>query len=281
MKFKQILFTAAWLTSTTLFSNEPFVIGRLLGQLGNQMFEVATASAVAWDNGAEAYFPDLVPQSAAYQHIFYAFRNQEPEGQVSVRYGTSPFGYSPIPYTPNMEICGYCQNEKYFLHHRDKLVKLFSPRPKDLKYIQSKYGHLLNRPNTVSIHLRYYYAEKPDEASFIQYDHEYYEKAMSQFPNDSVFIVTSDNLEFAQKNIPTNGREVYFIENEPFYIDFFIQSLCKHNIIANSTFSWWSAWLNQNPEKIVVRPEIWLGGYPDIGGPDNWIKIHAEGMKRA
>jgi hypothetical protein len=279
MNISTCILTASLLTAPLYGDEQPFVIGRLLGQLGNQMFEVATASAVAWDNGAEAYFPDFLPHTASYQHMFYNFKTEDP-GEASFRYGTSPFGYHPIPYQPNMEIQGYCQNEQYFMHHRDKLVKLFAPRPKDLKYIQTKYGNLLSRANTVSVHVRYYYAEKPDEASFIQYDRKYYEQAMALFPKDSVFIVTSDNLEFARKNIPADGYEVHFIENEAFYIDFFIQSLCKHHIIANSTFSWWSAWLNENPGKIVVRPEIWLGGYPDIGGPDSWIKIHAEGMER-
>jgi hypothetical protein len=82
-------------------------------------------------------------------------------------------------------------------------------------------------------------------------------------------------MSFAKKIISTQGRNVVFIENEPHYIDFYLQTLCKHNIIGNSTFSWWGAWLNQNPGKIVIRPKEWIGGYPDIGGPDSWIKISA------
>ena len=131
----------------------------------------------------------------------------------------------------------------------------------------------------MSVHLRYYHAEKPNE--FLQYDREYYEKAMNLFPNESLFVVTSDNSDFAHKTIPSEGRHVVFIEGEPYSIDFWLQSLCKHNIISNSTFSWWSAWLNQNPEKIVVRPRIWMyGNQPDIGGPPEWIHIDAAGMRK-
>ncbi len=178
-----------------------------------------------------------------------------------------------------MKISGYFQNEKYFAHHRDRLLNLFAPHPDDLKYIQNKYGWIINHPNAVSVHLRYYYSEKPGEDSFIQYEREYFEKAMALFPESSLFIVTSDNLNFARQNIPTEGKNVVFIEGEPYYIDFFLQSLCKHNIICNSTFSWWSAWLNRNPNKIVVRPKVWMGGYPDIGGPEEWIKIDALGLQ--
>lgn len=263
-------------------TEKPYVIGSILGRLGNYLFQVATTSAVAWDNGAEAYFPDFATINAhtdQFNHIFFRCNIQPPSNKVEFECGRPPYGYEPIPYRPGMKISGYCQNEKYFAHHRDRLIKLFAPHPKDKKYIQKKYGKLLKQANTVSVHLRYYYAEKPDEDSFVQYDKEYFVKAMALFPADSLFIVTSDNLDFARQNIPTNGKKVVFIENEPFYIDFFIQSMCKHNIISNSTFSWWSAWLNRNENKIVVRPKVWLEGYPDIGGPQEWVKIDIEGMQ--
>ena len=102
---------------------------------------------------------------------------------------------------------------------------------------------------------------------------------MALFPKDSLFVVTSDNIEFARRNIPTDWGRVVFIEDELPYIDFFLQTLCKHNIISNSTFSWWGAWLNENSSKIVVRPRVWLSGQPDIGGPDEWIKVDAMGMQ--
>ncbi len=260
-------------------SSVPFVEGSLLGQLGNRMFEIAAASALAWDHGAQACFPDLSPVSQDYRHMFFRCQIDKPKTGIEFEYGGPVFGYEPIPYHPNMRLGGYLQNEKYFAHHRDKIVALFAPHPQDLKYIQKKYGKLLSHPKTVSVHLRYYQAEKPDDDAFIQYDIEYYEAAMALFPEDSLFIVTSDNIDFAKQNVPVEGKSVIFIEKEPFYIDFYIQTLCQHNIMANSTFSWWSAWLNQNPNKIVVRPAKWLGGYPDIGGPEEWIKIEARGWK--
>lgn len=263
--------------------DDKYITGAVLGQLGNQLFEVATTSALAWDHGAEPYFPgfesSLNKPEGYYQRIFFRCKIFPPSKKISSEWGAPNFGYVPIPFKPKMRISGYCQNEKYFAHHRDRLIKLFAPHPDDLKYLKKKYGWIIDHPNTVSVHLRYYYAEKPDEDSFIQYDWEYFEKAMSLFPDSSLFVVTSDNLDYARQNIPTQGRNVIFIEGEPYYIDFFLQSLCKNNIISNSTFSWWSAWLNQNPNKIVVRPKVWLGGYPDIGGPEEWIRIDARGMQ--
>lgn len=267
----------------TCENDKSYVIGSLLGQLGNQLFEVATACALAWDNGSEPYFPDFGPVAhypgGYYQHIFFRCNIFPPCKEISTDWGVPPYGYYPITFQPRMRISGYFQNEKYFAHHRERLLQLFAPHPQDLEYVRNKYEWIINQPNTVSVHLRYYYAEKPNEDSFIQYDYEYYEKAMALFPDSSLFVVTSDNLEFARRNIPTKGRNVIFIEGEPYYIDFLLQGLCKNNIICNSTFSWWSAWLNQNPDKIVVRPKVWMGGYPDIGGPEEWIQIDAEGMQ--
>lgn len=253
-----------------------YVIGNLLGQLGNQMFEIAAASALAWDNEGEAHFPDLHPASTEYRHVFFRCNRNTPDIPITYEWGNgSPFTYVPIPYQPNMKLGGYLQNEKYFAHHREKIIELFAPHKDDLNYIKRKYDDILSHPNSVSLHLRYYYREKPDDESFIQYESEYYEKAMNHFSKDSLFVVISDDISFAKKNISTEGRNVVFIENEPFYIDFYLQTFCKDNIISNSTFSWWGAWLNQNKDKKVIRPQKWLGGYPDIACPADWITIEA------
>jgi hypothetical protein len=264
-------------------AKKPYVIGAVLGGLGNLMFEVAATCALAWDNDAEPYFPDFAPGSkyvdGYYRHVFFRCNIYPPSKEISQEWCAPCYGYYPIPFQPKLKISGCFQNEKYFAHHRDRLLKLFAPHPKDLLYLQRNYSWIINNPNTVSVHLRYYYSEKPDEDSFIQYDREYFEKAMALFPESSLFVVVSDNLDFACQNIPSEGRNVVFIQGESIYIDFYLQSMCKHNIISNSTFSWWSAWLNQNPSKIVVRPALWMSGYPDIGGPDEWIKIDAQGMQ--
>lgn len=281
--FVSLSMLVASLHATSHGSHQPYVVGALIGQLGNQMFEVATTYALAWDHDAQPYFPDFAPvagyEHGYYKHFFFRCPISPPSREISYEWGAPPYGYVPIPFHPGMRLSGYFQNEQYFAHHRNRLLELFAPHPDDLRYIQNKYRRILSHPHTVSVHLRYYYAEKPDEDSFIQYDWEYFDKAMALFPASALFVVTSDNLEFARKNISTAGRNVIFIEGEHYYIDFLLQSMCKHNIICNSTFSWWSAWLNQNPNKIVVRPAVWMEGYPDIGGPEEWIKVDAQGMQ--
>ncbi len=281
MKNKRLgfLYTALLLFSNAYAEDNPYVIGSILGRLGNQMFEVATTCALAWDNNAEPYFPDfipLLPHSESLHHVLFRCALYPPKNEISCEWATPVSGYEPIPFTNGMKLSGYSQSEKYFAHHRDRLLQFFAPKDSDLQYIKSKYEHILEHPHSICVHIRYYFVEKPDEPSYRQYDEEYYEKAMDLFTNDALFVVISDDINFAKEVIPTKGRNVIFIENEPHYIDFFLQTLCKHNIICNSTFSWWGAWLNQNPGKIVVRPAKWVEAFPDIGGPDSWIRIDAK-----
>ena len=86
---------------------------------------------------------------------------------------------------------------------------------------------------------------------------EYYNQAISSFSESSIFLVISDDIEWCKENFL--GDKFYFVEGNEDYIDLYLMSLCKNNIIANSSFSWWAAWLNRNKEKIVIAPEKWFG----------------------
>lgn len=260
-----------------------YVIGRFRGQLGNQLFQVACAQALAWDNGAIACFPDLDPQSTLYQHVFfrcnYTIFNIPKIAKISKRpvkkiWQEPEYSYQKIQYSPNIHLHGFFQSEKYFSHHRERIQELFAPHPKDLKYITQTYGWLLSKPNTVGVQLRYYRKECPTDDIYIQYGKDYLEKAMATFPETSQFIVSSNDLEFARNCIPDWAQNVIFLVNEPNYIDLHILSLCRHNIITNSSFGWWAAWLNKNPGKKVLRPAHLFNTLPtEDYAPPEWIPI--------
>jgi hypothetical protein len=274
---KKIVFIGYFLMHSAVFSHNGYVYGDLLGRMGNYLFEVATASALAWDNNAVPYFPhleELNPSNPLCTHVLFRCNKQLPPKDLKIahEFVTPVSGYTDITFKPNMKLAGYCQSEKYFSHHRERLIQLFAPTKRDLKYIQKKYKDIINHPNSVSIHVRHYYAEVPG-GMYLQFDKDYYEKAMSLFPKDSLFVVTSDDIRYARSIIPISNRRVKFLKGEQFYIDFHIQRLCKNNIITNSTFSWWSAWLNDNPSKKVIRPKRWVTAYPDLDSPADWIRI--------
>ena len=256
--------------------NQSFVIGEMTGQLGNQLFVVAAASALAWDNNAEAYFPTLISPTEIYKHVFFRCKLVVPNIPIDYIWQEPRYGYDSIPFCSNMQIRGYFQSEKYFVHHREKILQLLAPSFKDMTYFRKKYDWLIQHPNTVGVQLRYYYLEIPGATDYMQYGMDYLEKAMSLFPEDSLFVVTTNNVEHTRKSMPKWAKNVVFLE-EPHYMCLHLQSLCKHNIISNSTFGWWGAWLNKNPNKIVVCPSAWMNGL-DVSDtiPQEWIQIDAK-----
>jgi hypothetical protein len=194
------------------------------------------------------------------------------------------FEYVPInlDFSKDVVVEGYFQSEKYFKNAKDDIInKFYFPKKSNIDYILNKYGSLLNQ-NTLSIHIRV-----GGDRAALQHSHknvstEYYltaiNKALEIDPTIENYIVFSDNIEYC-KSIFGNDENITYIENEKNYIDLFLMSMCKHNIIANSTFSWWSAYLNKNPNKIIVAPKTeWFGpslkhlNLKDLF-PQNWITL--------
>ena len=133
--------------------------------------------------------------------------------------------------------------------------------------------------NTVSLHVR--------RGDYVQHkafggicDLSYYQRAVEKIKQqveDPVFIVFSDDINWCKDNLNLEG--VKFVDwntGDDSFRDMQLMSLCKHNIIANSSFSWWGAWLNNNADKVVICPNKWVH-YSESTGvlPNNWQKVEA------
>jgi hypothetical protein len=167
------------------------------------------------------------------------------------------FKYTPISYKfeNNLYIEGHFQSEKYFIHNKEKILDLFEPTQNIKDYIFSKYGELLNK-NTVSLHIRRGdYLVSQDHHPICSLD--YYEDCLNELSDIDNILVFSDDKEYAKKAF--TQKNVVIIQDEKDYIDLYLMSMCKHNIIANSSFSWWAAWLNKNKDKKVFAPKNWFG----------------------
>jgi hypothetical protein len=181
------------------------------------------------------------------------------------------FEYTELPLLDNILLSGYFQTEKYFNHRVNEIKELFSPTEEQLKYIHNKYGEL---KNTCSIHIRRGdYLTQPGNHPICS--PQYYKESILKMPIGTKFLVFSDDIPFCKQVFL--GDSFIFIENELDYLDMYIMSMCDNNIIANSTFSWWGAWLNNNKNKIVIAPNVWFGYNKQLNTcdiiPSGWIKI--------
>lgn len=265
------------------------------GELGNNIFQLAALLSFkdrfgfdyeiirqreSWVNSfrpleIERLFEYKFNMNDVYTQSYEQYTHSDCLNQNSKEY---TFAYTDIIHRDNICMRGYFQSDKYFLSIKDKLInEYFEPKRDVVNYIVEKYGHLLN--NSLAIHFRAG-GDRPN--CFELYpllSNSYYEKAIEivikslQIEN---FLVFSDNIELAKQLF---GNQFTFIEGENNITDLIFMSMCNHNIIGNSTFSWWSAYLNKNKNKTVIAPfNQWFGGdllkleKKDLF-PDEWIKI--------
>jgi len=182
----------------------------------------------------------------------------------------------------NVFVTGWFQSEKNFFPVRDLIRKEIR-----FKKIEDRANELMaskiNSVNSVSIHIRRtdYFKNDESESYFGILGLNYYKKCVDIMRDkvfDPHFFIFSDDIDWVRKKfkISENITIVDINVNAHPAQDMRLMSLCKHNIIANSSFSWWAAYLNCNPDKIVLAPSLWFGTDPksikDIV-PDSWIKI--------
>jgi len=178
---------------------------------------------------------------------------------------------------------GYWQSEYFFKQSIDKIRTVYSFNHSRLSKETKEALYRINQTQSVSIHIRRGdYLSKELKNTFGNVcTLNYYYSAMdliTEKVDNPFFFVFSDDIQWAKENITI--PEVEFIswnKNEDSWQDMFLMSECKHNIIANSTFSWWGAWLNRNKDKIVIAPSGFLYLYDNDKNintiPENWIKI--------
>lgn len=180
----------------------------------------------------------------------------------------------------NVFLDGYWQNEKYFIDIKDILLKDFTVKS-PLQGRNKEMTEKIMTTNSVSIHVRGRdrLSDPKVKAYFREITKEYYDKAISIVAakvSKPVFFVFSDDMAWAEKIMQFLLEKIYIKGNDELpHEDLRLMSLCKHHITANSTFSWWGAWLAQNPNKIVITPQKWSNDKRDMNEriPAGWIKI--------
>jgi len=197
------------------------------------------------------------------------------------------FDASLLDLPNNIFLRGYFPSFKYFDNNRDIIKKDFSfvdpPDDANQKMIDK-----ITSVNSVSIHIRRgdYITNRRITDKFGLCSLSYYKKAMdyiSQKIDDSHFFVFSNDPQWVEDNIKTSRPTTYITHNkgQKGFEDLRLISRCKHNVIANSSFSWWGAWLNSNTKKIVIAPSPVFDKLlidDDDFIPEDWVRIAKNGQ---
>jgi Glycosyl transferase family 11 len=257
------------------------------GGLGNMMFQAAFALAFSFENNCRYALQNfeescrfnslfLRRESFSYEHnVFRHFDLNYKIHRADYVYEV-PFHFTLPHYNKNKInfYKGYFQSQKYFLNYHDQIKSYYWPENALIKFIKNKYS--FDFQDFISIHVRRGdYLSQQSKHPVVTLD--YLEKSIKYFGPNKKYLVASDDI-FWCKNILKHIPNVVFIENESDVISLYMMSLCSHNIISNSSFSWWSAWLNKNSDKKIIRPEIWFGkDYESLNikdiCPESWMAL--------
>ena len=236
--------------------------------LGNMMFKVAAANGLSLEKG---YRLVLGEDNSPYRNtIFKNIPNVDNETLFHTIEEES-FNYKPLSVEGleglNITLAGRFHSYKYSSNSHNSLRESFT-FPVETKY---------DPTDKISIHVRRNYSDTSKPYHKLTID--YYLNAIDYFKGNQ-FLVFSDDIEWCKENF--KGEEFTFVEGTDDIHDLYLMSLCKHNIIANSTFSWWGAFLNKNHDKIIVCPDKWFNNTESTIRdlfPLNWICLPEESPK--
>ena len=248
--------------------------------LCNQMFQIASIISYAYDNNMIATFPVLQDKNKYGNYIDNIFRKLEINSNIDenhCHYTQPNFKYNPIPQFNSscMIQNSYLQSEKYFIHNRQLILNTFEPRKCDIEYINSKYKNTFNNNKTISCHIRRGDYVQLAQAHSSLWETDYYQKALNIAGKGLLLMFSDDKLWVKEKF--KHIENILFIDEED-YLELYIMSMCDCNIIANSTFSWWGAWLNTKSNKKIIAPISWFpSSNTDVDDkdliPKEWLRL--------
>jgi len=248
---------------------------RFYGRMGNVLFQASHTIALALKHKQEFSFPNYTNNpmwNPLYlQHLAHPDWVQ---GREDILINENGHQYQEIEWREEWNgkqvvLNGYWQSEKYFKDYRNEILYLF-----DFPY-EKKEG-------IVSIHIR-----RGDYTHLLNkhilYTEDYGLRAINYFRERGYnnFKVFSDDIEWCKQEFTKDvyrGNNISFSTNTNEVDDLVEMSCCEHHINSSSTFSWWGAWLNRNPDKIIVTPEKWfVDGWMSMDTsdivPPEWVKL--------
>jgi len=248
------------------------------GRLGNQLFQYSMLRAVSLKNSHVLKLPNVKNSDLKYFELSCEELQQADLQHITKSFVDEPqFYFRPEVFEQGdfTNFHGYYQSEKYFKEFETQIRKDLTFKKyviDSAKYEIEKYRR--NRP-LVSVHVRRGdYLTIHNGLFHTPCSKKYYQEAMDMF-EEVDFLFFSDDMDWCKSNF--KGNNIKFSDSNGPVIDFAMITLCDHHVLANSSFSWWSAWLNNKPAKKIVATSSWFGpaGPQDTYDliPDEWSVI--------
>lgn len=220
------------------------------GRFGNCLFQASAAIGTASKQGYSCILPTAQGEWNHWKYFITPPQNTNMLMGIEATYYEPHFHYKEINVLDNTNLSGYFQSEKYFSHCKDEIHNTFCFKDEYVKPVFDKWKDVLNG-DTCAIHVRRGdYVTNPNHLAL---DYKYYAKAMSLMKG-KVFLIFSDDINYCKTVFRKNP---IFVEGQTDIEDFILMTLCKSHIIANSSFSWWGAWLSGS--KDIIAPYHWFG----------------------
>ena len=237
---------------------QSYIKCNLRGQLGNELFEIANAYYLS-----KKYGKYLILNGEKYGNnkVYHNIENNIINSKSKKIKINEPYSYEPIilERDKNIILHGYYQSEKYFEEIKDEIVELFHLNNEESLHLNELCKKYDINDNSVSLHIRRrdYLSESYYRKLYSLIPLFYYEKCINYFGINRRYVIFSNEIEWCMKQDLFKNLPNKTFVNEKDYIELFLMSKCHDNIIGNSTFSWWGAYLNKNKNKTVLMPNRW------------------------
>lgn len=292
------------------------LIIKLQGGLGNQMFQYAFASILAKYNKTNVHIdyrffeltekkPGFTPRifelgvfcnkiakasSSSINSFYFLSKFSKFKKKIGLNYpkiyNELSFEFQPEIQTLKAPVYlnGYFQSYKYLIGHEDFIRKVFSFPVNNLDKINEELLSIIKTSNSIAIHVRRgdYVMDEITSEYHGSCSLNYYNEAINLLAskkNDFTLFFFSDDSEWVKEHfneLPFTKIIIDHNKGDNSWKDMMLMSKCKHNIIANSSFSWWAAWLNTNPLKQIIAPKEWFKT-KELNTktllPEEWIKL--------
>lgn len=288
------------------------IVIKIVGGLGNQMFQYAFGKSLALEYQAKLFLDisayktykkheyclkyfDILEQTANHKLLSDfpsenagSFRKWFGKKYHGIRLSESDYNNSNTKINPQKQpvyLDGFWQNHNHFSKYKKEISAILTPNisiSSKVKKLQSR----IKKENSVSVHIR-----RGDYVTNLSANDihgvlsvDYFKAAIELIektePNTKLYFF-SDDIEWVKKQFSTKSSST-FVSGNTNVEDLELMRTCKHNIIANSSFSWWAAWLNSNPHKKVIIPDPWFKNKETIAEnyyPEDWFKLSADFQK--